>query len=152
MKSNILATLILSVLLLLACKQSENSVTSSLLSKEKISGITDLHTSTRGSGDPVIVIHGGPGLSTSYMEHLLDDIANDHQLIFYDQRNSGRSELDNDSSKMSLAGFLEDIDDVRKAYGHEKVHIMAHSWGGLLGMQYAPVSYTHLTLPTILLV
>jgi len=137
MKVHILVALILSASLFLACKQSENSASSVLLSNEKISGVTDLHTSTRGSGEPIIVIHGGPGLSAAYMEDLLDDIANEHQLIFYDQRNAGRSALDTDSSRMTLAGFLKDIDDVRKAYGHEKVHVMAHSWGGLLGMQYA---------------
>lgn len=137
MTSRFIVGLVFCISMLFSCKEQETSTPSSTPTQSEIASTTDLHTSTKGSGEPIIVIHGGPGLSAAYLEEHLDGLAGEYQLIFYDQRNSGRSELDNDGSKMTLAGFLKDIDDIRKAYGHEKVHIMAHSWGGLLGMKYA---------------
>jgi len=55
--------------------------------------IDDLYHHTVGQGDPILVIHGGPGLGSAYMENHLAPLAEYHQLIFYDQRNSGRSSL-----------------------------------------------------------
>lgn len=102
-----------------------------------------------GSGMPIIVIHGGPGLGSSYIAPHLKDLAKTHKVIYYDQRNSGQSPLDTDSTSISLSRFVDDIDLIRKSYGEDKVAILAHSWGGLLGMKYAlqyPDRVSHLIL------
>ena len=91
----------------------------------------------QGHGPPIIVIHGGPGLGSTYMESHLMGLSRDHELIFYDQVNSGRSQMTQDPARVSLASFLADIDNLRKHYGHQKVSLLAHSWGGLLAMKYA---------------
>ncbi|MDR1335170.1 MAG: alpha/beta hydrolase [Holosporaceae bacterium] len=44
-----------------------------------------------GSGEPIIIIHGGPGLDHSYLLPQMLELAKDHELIFYDQRGSGKS-------------------------------------------------------------
>lgn len=97
----------------------------------------ELHHSTIGSGSAMIIMHGGPGLGSAYLEEHLSELGKQHQVIFYDQRNSGRSPLVEDSTKISLDHFLKDIDDIRSFYKLEKVHLLAHSWGGLLAMNYA---------------
>ncbi len=89
-----------------------------------------------GEGEPIIIIHGGPGLDHSYFLPYLEPLARDYRLIFYDQRASGRSTA-GDTAAFSMAQFVDDIDAVRKAFDYESVHLMAHSWGGLLGMRYA---------------
>lgn len=115
-------------LLFLGCKEQK-----SVLPSEK----SDLYHHSIGDGAPVIVIHGGPGLGCAYLENHLAGLSNKHQVIFYDQRNSGRSALHNDSTQISLASFLKDINVIRKEYGHKKISLIGHSWGGLLAMKYA---------------
>ncbi len=44
-----------------------------------------------GKGDPIIVVHGGPGLDQGYLLPQMLELAKDHEVIFYDQRGSGRS-------------------------------------------------------------
>lgn len=89
---------------------------------------------TFGEGPPVILIHGGPGLSQDYLLPSMERLAERHQVILYDQRGAGRSE---DSGEISLDGYVEDLEGVRRAFGFEKISIVGHSWGGLVAMRYA---------------
>jgi len=90
-----------------------------------------------GSGDPIIVVHGGPGLDHSYLRPGLDALASRNTLIYYDQRGTGRSTATLDSASINLDAFVEDIDALRQALGYEKVTVLAHSWGALIGLEYA---------------
>jgi len=90
-----------------------------------------------GKGEPVIIIHGGPVLDQSYLFDHLKELSENHTLIFYDQRASGRSTADVDTAAMTLDNLVQDIDEVRKKLGLGKVHIFGHSWGGLLAAKYA---------------
>ena len=99
--------------------------------------LSDIWHTISGDGSPIIVIHGGPGLGSSYLRGHLSDLKDHHTVIYYDQRNSGQSPLTQDTSMIRMHPFLQDIDDLRHYYGFEKVSVLAHSWGGLLGMQYA---------------
>jgi proline iminopeptidase len=90
-----------------------------------------------GRGVPIIVLHGGAGLSQDYLLPQMSKLAEDHLVIFYDQRGGGRSEDGNGSAYLRLDVFVEDLEAIRKEFGLKKVCILAHSWGGFLGMQYA---------------
>ena len=90
-----------------------------------------------GSGDPILVVHGGPGLDHGYLRPGLDVLAASHALIYYDQRGTGRSDLPVGPSTISQAAFVQDIDDLRQALGYEKVTVLGHSFGGLLALAYA---------------
>ena len=87
-----------------------------------------------GAGDPVVVVHGGPGLSHSYLTEL-SELSYTHQLIFYDQRGSGRStgELD----QMHMDTFIEDLQCIFTALNLKRASLIGHSWGGLLAMKFA---------------
>ncbi len=98
---------------------------------------TNLYVESVGEGEPIIVIHGGPVLDHSYIQPYLEDLENDYRLIYFDQRLSGRSDGEVDSSGVSIQAFVEDIDGIRRHFGYDKVHVMGHSWGGLLAMEYA---------------
>ncbi len=51
-----------------------------------------------GNGsDTVIVLHGGPGFTSDYLDKNLDPLGRRHTLIFFDQRGTGRSTLVTDS-------------------------------------------------------
>lgn len=98
---------------------------------------TELYYQTVGQGEPIFIIHGGPGLNHQYLLNGLMPLAKDHKLIFYDQRGCGQSYKDLDSTDISLDLFIEDIESLRKEFKIEKLNLLAHSWGGLLGMKYA---------------
>ena len=98
---------------------------------------SEVYFKTMGQGEPMIVIHGGPVLDHSYFLPQFEELAKDYQLIFYDQRVCGRSSIDVDSTTMSLAGFVEDIELLRQGLELDNIHLLGHSWGGLLAMKYA---------------
>ena len=55
-------------------------------------GDTRLFVEERGGGRPIIILHGGPGLDHRMFGDYLDALADNHQLIFVDQRSQDRSE------------------------------------------------------------
>ncbi|KYG75871.1 hypothetical protein AWW68_08565 [Roseivirga spongicola] len=98
---------------------------------------SDVYYKTMGEGEPLLVIHGGPVLDHSYFLPHFERLAKDYQLIFYDQRACGKSSIEIDSATMNLAGFVDDIEQIRQKLGHEKLNVYGHSWGGLIAMKYA---------------
>lgn len=97
---------------------------------------TELFYKIVGEGEPLLIIHGGPGLNHAYLEKGLTPLAKDYQLIFYDQRGCGQSSKELDSTSVSLDIFIEDIESLRKEFQIKKLNLLAHSWGGLLAMKY----------------
>lgn len=98
---------------------------------------TELWVKRLGRGEPILVVHGGPLLEHGYLLPHLEPLADDHELIFFDQRLSGRSASEVEAGSVRLASFVDDIEALREALGLERVHLLAHSWGGLLAMHYA---------------
>jgi len=76
-------------------------------------------------------------MSQDYLLPQMNKLAEDHFVIFYDQRGSGKSEGGQTPENISLSVFTDDLDAVRKKFGFEKVSLLGHSWGGFLAMQYA---------------
>lgn len=98
---------------------------------------THLFVHREGSGEPVLIVHGGPLLDHGYLVEPLRPLSDDFELVFYDQRLSGRSDGTVDTASISLAAFVADMEGIRTALGLEKIHLLGHSWGGLLAMEYA---------------
>jgi proline iminopeptidase len=97
-----------------------------------------LHYQLLGSGpDTLIVLHGGPGLSSAYMAQDLDLLSRNHALIFYDQRGAGRSTVLTDSTRLRLADHIRDLEAVRGHFGLTRVTLLGHSWGAGLAAHYA---------------
>ncbi len=90
-----------------------------------------------GTGDPIIVIHGGPGLDHNYLRPGLDMLASSHALVYYDQRGTGLSTADLDSAGINFDAFVSDVDTLRAALGYDRVTVLAHSFGALIGLAYA---------------
>lgn len=98
---------------------------------------TELWVKRLGSGDPIVIVHGGPVLEHSYFLPHLAPLAEEYELIFFDQRLSGRSASEVNESEVRMVAFVEDIEAVRVELGLGKIHLMGHSWGGQLAMRYA---------------
>jgi len=90
----------------------------------------ELWYEVRGSGPKtLVVLHGGPGLSSAYLAPDLAVLETDFTLIHYDQRGAGRSTVVTDPERLRLANHVEDVEAVRKHLGLEKVTLLGHSWG-----------------------
>jgi len=96
-----------------------------------------LFCKTMGKGRPLIVIHGGPGLTQDYLLPQLNELAENNFVIFYDQRGCGRSTGEINEQTINIPTFVNDLDNIRMAFNFDKVSILGHSWGGFLAMCYA---------------
>jgi proline iminopeptidase len=104
-----------------------------------------IYYQTYGKGSPIILINGGPGFDHEYLLPQTLDLMKDHTLIYYDQRGTGRSlETPIDDTTININQYVEDLDDVRKKLGFEKVTILGHSWGGRLALEYAIKHQDHI--------
>lgn len=108
-------------------------------------GDTDLHVLKMGQGPAIIFVHGGPGLSHHYFRPTMDYLAREYELIYYDQRLSGLSAAECDSSKVTLAQWVEDLESVRKGIGRDSVILISHSWGARIAIRYAEKYPEHLS-------
>ncbi|MFH1440527.1 MAG: proline iminopeptidase-family hydrolase [Candidatus Omnitrophota bacterium] len=86
-------------------------------------------------GVPLIILHGGPGAPHYYLEPL-EALACDRPVIFYDQLGCGNSERPKDKSLWTIGHFTQELDQVRKELGLENLHILGHSWGTMLAVDY----------------
>ena len=90
-----------------------------------------------GTGDPVIVVHGGPGLDHAYLQPGLDALGTLNTMVYYDQRGTGRSGGDLTEESINLDTFVEDIDALRQTLGYDRVTVLGHSFGALIALEYA---------------
>jgi proline-specific peptidase len=87
-----------------------------------------------GDGDTVIILHGGWGAEHSYLIPPFLKLAHKYHFVFYDQRGSLRSPCAD--SLISLENHVEDLENLRKELNLDKLLIIGHSMGTLLGMNY----------------
>ena len=91
-----------------------------------------------GNGsEPVVLIHGGPGLTSDYIADDLMPMTRNHSLLICDQRGIGRSTLVSDSSALVAQRYAEDLEAIRKHLGREQLTLLGHSWGVVPATLYA---------------
>jgi proline-specific peptidase len=59
------------------------------------------------------------------------------EVVFYDQLGAGHSDQPNDVAFCTIEYFISELDDIRRALALERIHLLGHSWGGMLAMEYA---------------
>lgn len=134
MSIRILTILIMSQLLSISGQAKTKMVDREMLVQVKG---TKIYCRVIGSGEPIVIVHGGPGMEHTYFLPQLLSLASKYRLIFYDQRGSGRSPVDVDPSSMNMNQFVEDLDSIRAFFKIDKMNLMGHSFGGLIAMRYA---------------
>ena len=90
-----------------------------------------------GHGSPLVIVHGGPGASHDYFLPYLAPLARNHQLIFIDERGSGKSQKLDDPAGYTVEAMVEDLEAVRKDLGLGRIALFGHSYGGVLAQAYA---------------
>ncbi len=105
---------------------------------------TQIFVKVMGEGEPIIMLHGGPGAEHIFFARYTQELAADHQLIYYDQRSTGFSVPDIAPEHLTVDTFIEDLEGIRQALGLDKVSLLGWSWGGDLAMLYAMKYPEHL--------
>jgi proline iminopeptidase len=88
-----------------------------------------------GKGEPLVVLHGGPGFDHNSVIQL-NELADEFQVIFYDQRGSGNSSGTIDSASITVKNFVEDLEGLRRQLSLGKINLFGFSWGATLAMYY----------------
>jgi proline iminopeptidase len=96
-----------------------------------------IYYKTLGKGDPLLILHGGPGASHDYFLPYLLPLARHNRLVFIDERGSGRSQKLEDAATYTIENMVEDVEAVRQALGLGKISLLGHSYGGALAQAYA---------------
>lgn len=96
-----------------------------------------IYVKSFGQGDPLVVLHGGPGESHDYFLPYLLPLARHNRLVFIDERGSGRSEKLEDVSKYTVEAMAEDVEALRQVLGLGRINLLGHSFGGVLAQAYA---------------
>jgi pimeloyl-ACP methyl ester carboxylesterase len=90
----------------------------------------------RGSGPPVLLLHGGPGLDFEYLRGLADELAEENDVAWYQQRGQAPSA---EAPPYTVEADVEDARRVLDALGWEQAYVAGHSWGGHLALHVAEV-------------
>ncbi len=101
-----------------------------------------LHYKSKPEDEALLFIHGGPGQTESFFAHVVEEYAErNYNIVYYDQRGAGKTWLRNKKSKSDTAtlknDLLEIVKYVKKLYGKDKIAILGHSWGSVLGSMFA---------------
>ncbi len=85
---------------------------------------------------PLLLLHGGPG-GTSDVFEPIDELATEGRpIIRYDQIGSGRSDRPKDPSLWTVESFVDELRTVRDQLDLTDLHLLGHSWGGMLALEY----------------
>jgi proline iminopeptidase len=89
-----------------------------------------------GGAPRLLVLHGGPGAHHDYLLPQMLELADEYELVFYDQRGGGRSTTD-DRTPITWRTHVDDLEAVVGELSLDPLSIVGYSWGGLLAMLYA---------------
>lgn len=131
-----LVSLLFSIILAINFAHSQTYITASDRVK--------LFAKISGNGPVCIFIHGGPGAwSKSFEDMKGNSLEQKLRMVYFDQRGCGRSDTSVEKN-YSLDRMIEDIEDIRRFMGVEKIYLLSHSFGGILAVNYAEKYPNHL--------
>lgn len=91
---------------------------------------------------PLLILHGGPGIDHSPYRELGQHLSPFFQVIYLDQRGSGRSESGSPET-WNLETWAADVYHFCEALGLEKPLVLGHSFGGYVAQTYASLFPQH---------
>lgn len=111
----------------------------------KIGGV-DQWVMIRGeslANPPLVLLYGGPGWAeTFFFRQCNAALEKSFTVVYWEQRGSGKSyDRRTPRSSMTVEQFLSDLDElvdrVRQRLGRDRIVLLGHSWGSVLGVLYA---------------
>lgn len=97
-----------------------------------------IHLTSYGSGQPILIINGGPGMNSKGFRALAQIMGKSNKAIIYDQRGTGESKLKRvDTSTITMDSMISDIEVIRNHLNIKQWVVFGHSFGGMLASYYA---------------
>jgi len=92
-----------------------------------------------GSGpETVLCLNGGPGLPCDYLRDAHSCLIDrGYRVVAFDQLGTGASDRPTDPALWTITRYVAEVETVRQALGLGRVHLLGHSWGGWLSVEYA---------------
>jgi pimeloyl-ACP methyl ester carboxylesterase len=87
-----------------------------------------------GDGPHVLLLHGGPGLGFDYLRDLAEELAEENDVAWYQQRGQAPSAVE---GPYTVATDVDDARRVLDALGWDKAYVVGHSLGGHLALHVA---------------
>ena len=94
----------------------------------------DVSYTIQGEGPPLYMVHG-IGSRRATWAGLVPALAGDFTCVSYDLRGHGESPMP--PTPYSLDDLVEDLEALRSRLGHQRIHVIGHSLGGMIGPAYA---------------
>ena len=88
-----------------------------------------LHVHVVGAGPPVLLLHGGPGLSADYLDPVEAELSDGYRVAGYQQRGLPPSTA---RAPYDLSTQVADVVAVLDGLGWDQAVVVGHSWGGHL--------------------
>jgi proline-specific peptidase len=88
-----------------------------------------------GTGTPVVLVHGGPGVGSFAMKPF-EALGDDRPVVRYDQLGAGKSTWARDTAVFTIPHYVAELDSLRATLGYDKVHLVSHAWGTILALEY----------------
>lgn len=89
----------------------------------------------QGNKIPILMLHGGPGVPSYYLNPLME-LAKDRPVITFDQLGCGRSDRISDTTLMTIDSHIEQIKKLLEHLDVKEFYLYGHSWGTMLGTDY----------------
>lgn len=90
-----------------------------------------------GEGPAIFFFAGGPGNSHDYMQGNFGHYHTTHQVFFIDMLGRGMSENAEEPSEYSIQNDVHVAEEIRKAWGLDKISLVGHSYGTVVAQAYA---------------
>ena len=88
------------------------------------------------SGPLTIYLHGGPGGTIADGGYEMEEVLPGRRLVMYDQRGGGRSSPATPDT-LTAARHVDDLEELRRHFGEDKISLIGLSWGSALAAMYA---------------
>lgn len=85
---------------------------------------------------PLVIVHGGPGYPHNYLVPL-EDLADERQVVFYDQLGCGKSDRLTDRRLWTVRRYVEELTEIVRFLKLKEFHILGHSFGAALGVAFS---------------
>ena len=94
---------------------------------------------------PVVFLHGGPGQgSQTFSRFAGPALERTNRMVYLDQRGSGRSEK-HWRKEYTLSLMVDDLEQLRRKWSADRTAIVGHSFGTVLGLEYAATYPQHVS-------
>lgn len=87
-----------------------------------------------GNGPAVYMVHGIGSRKTTW-DSMIDELKDKFTCVSYDLRGHGKSPVPD--TPYMLDDLVDDLEALRKKLGHQRIHVIGHSLGGMIGPAYA---------------